>query len=80
MASVLTSSAVGRGVDPRSGQTKIFEIGICYYSAKHAALMRKSKDWLAQNQKDVSSWSDMSPRGLLFQWASPTKVQLSVLV
>jgi hypothetical protein len=42
--------------------------------------MRKSKDWLAQNQKDVSSWSDMSPRGLLFQWASPTKVQLSVLV
>jgi hypothetical protein len=29
--------------------------------------MRKSKDWLAQNKKNVSVWSDMSTSGLLLQ-------------
>ena len=43
---------------------------ICYISAKHAALRRKSKDWLARNQDNVSEWSDMYTRGLLNQWAS----------
>jgi hypothetical protein len=28
----------------------------------------------------VSEWSDMSTCGLLFQWASTIKIQLSVLV
>jgi hypothetical protein len=28
--------------------------------------MRKSKDWLARNQNNVSEWSDMSTLGLLF--------------
>ena len=28
---------------------------------------RKSKEWLAQNQYNMSEWSDMSTRGLLFQ-------------
>ena len=37
------------------------------FSAKHAALRRKSKDWSARNQNNVSEWSDMSIRGLLFQ-------------
>jgi hypothetical protein len=37
------------------------------FFAKHAALRRKSKDWLARNQNNVSEWSDMSTRGLLFQ-------------
>jgi hypothetical protein len=32
-----------------------------------AALMRKSKDWFARNQNNVSEWSDMSICGLLFQ-------------
>jgi hypothetical protein len=27
--------------------------GICCFSAKHAALVRKSKDWLALNQNNV---------------------------
>jgi len=31
------------------------------------ALMRKSKDGLAQNHDNVSEWSDMSTCGLLFQ-------------
>ena len=52
--SVLASSAVDRGFEPRSGQTKDYKIGICCFSTKHAALRRKSKDWLAQNQDDVS--------------------------
>jgi hypothetical protein len=73
-------SAVDRGFEPRSGQTKDYKIGICCFSAKHAALRRKSKDWLARNRNNVSEWSDMSTRGLLFQWASTIKIQLSVLV
>ena len=48
-------------------QTKDNIIGICCFSAKHAALWSKSKDWLAQNQNNVSTWGHMSIRGLLFQ-------------
>ena len=43
---VLASSAVDRGFEPRSGQAKKNKIGICCFSAKHAALKRKSKDWM----------------------------------
>jgi hypothetical protein len=32
-----------------SGQIKDYKIGICSFFAKHAALRRKSKDWLARN-------------------------------
>jgi hypothetical protein len=42
-------------------------ICICCFSAKHAVLKRKSKDWLARNQDNVSEWGDMSIRGMLFQ-------------
>ena len=80
MVSVLASSAIDRGFDPRSGQTNDYKIGICCFSAKQAALRRKSKDWLARNQDNVSEWGDMSIRGLLFQWASTKQIQLSVLV
>jgi hypothetical protein len=65
---------------PRSGQIKDYKIGICSFSAKHAALRRKSKDWLARNQDNVSEWGDMSMRGLLLQWDSTILIQLSVLV
>jgi hypothetical protein len=44
----------------RSGQSKDRKIGICCFSAKHAALRRKSKDWLAWNQDNVSVLSDMT--------------------
>ena len=64
---MLASSAVDLGFEPLSGQTKDYEIGICCFSVKHAALRRKSKDWLALNQDNVSKWGDMSIRGLLFQ-------------
>ena len=80
MVSVLASSAVDPGFESRSGQTKDYKIGICCFSAKHESLRRKSKDWLARNQYNVSEWSDMSTCRLLFQWASTIKIQLSVLV
>ena len=67
MVSVLASSVVDSGFEPRLGQTKDYKIGICCFSAKHVALRRKSKDWLAQNQNNVSEWSDRSTRGLFFQ-------------
>jgi hypothetical protein len=67
VVSVLASRAVDRGFQPRSGQIKYYEIGICCFSAKHAALRRKSKDWSARNQNNVSEWSDMSIGELLFQ-------------
>jgi len=63
-----------------SGQTKDYKIGICCFYAKHAGLKRKSKDWLARNQDNVSEWGDMSIRILLFQWTSTIKIQLRVLV
>ena len=67
MVSVLASSVVDRGFEPRSGQTKDYKISICCFSAKHAALRGKSKNWLAPNQNNVPGCSDMSTRGLLFQ-------------
>jgi hypothetical protein len=77
--SVLDRSAIDRGFETRSGQTKDYKIGICCFSAKHAALRRENKDWLARNQDNVSEWGDMSTHGLLFQCASIIKIQLSVL-
>jgi hypothetical protein len=77
---MLASNAVDRGFEPRSGQTKDYKIGIYCFSAKHAALRSKSKDWLARIQNNVSEWSNMSIRGLLYQCASTIKIQLSVLV
>ena len=67
MVSVLASSAIDCGYELRSCQTKEYTIGICCFSAKNAALRRKSKDWLVRNQNNVSDGSDISTRGLLFQ-------------
>ena len=41
-------------------------IYICF-SAIHATLRKKIKDWLARNQDNMSEWGDMTLRGLLFQ-------------
>ena len=67
LVGVLTSSVVDCGFESLSGQTKDYKIGICCLSAKHTALRRKRKDWLAQNQENVSEWGGMSIRELLFQ-------------
>jgi hypothetical protein len=39
-----------RGFKLQLGQTKDYNISICCFTAKLAALRRKSKDWLAWNQ------------------------------
>ena len=67
MVSVLASSVVDRELERHSDQTKDYNIGICCFAAKHAALRRKSKDWLARNQNNVSKLGDMSIRRLLVQ-------------
>ena len=67
MLSVLASIAVDRGFESRWGQTKDYIIDMRCFSAKHATLRRKSKDWLVRNPDNVSEWGDMSIHGLLFQ-------------
>jgi hypothetical protein len=81
MVKVLPSSMVDRWLlESRSGQTLDYEIGICCLSANHIAIKRKSKDWLARNQDNMSGWDNMSIRGLLFQWATSMQIQLNVLI
>jgi hypothetical protein len=70
MVSVFALSVWGRGFKTRWGQTKDYEIGISCFSVNHAALRRKSKDWLVRNQDNVFEWGDMSIRWLLFQYVS----------
>jgi hypothetical protein len=67
MVRVLDSSVVDRRIELRSGQPKDYEIGMRFYSAKHAALRRKSKNWLARDQNKMFERTDMSARGLLFR-------------
>ena len=40
MIIMLASSAIDRGFEPRWGKTKDYKLGICCFSAKHAALRR----------------------------------------
>jgi hypothetical protein len=42
-------------------------MGMCCFSAKQAALKSKNKGWLVRNQDNMSEWSDMFTRELLFQ-------------
>jgi len=55
MISMLASSVIDRGFDSRA-TTKMNEIGICCFSAKHAALRRRIKYWLDAYQDNVSEW------------------------
>ena len=70
MVSVLAASVVDRVSESQSGQTN--DYNICCFSAKNAALKRKSKDWLVRNQDNVAEWVDAYP--LLFQCASALKI------
>jgi hypothetical protein len=56
---------------------KYKQIGLYFYerfSLILRYLMSKNSDWLPRNQDNVSQWSDMSTRGLLFQWTSAIKI------
>ena len=62
----------------------IFKIYIYYASIKitqlgvhkYLALRSMSKDWLTRNQDNVSEWSSMLIRRLLFQWTSTIKLTI----
>jgi len=61
----------------------IYNFGICYFSAKRAALSRsKNKNCLAQNWDNVFECCNISISGLSFQWATTCtiKIQLAMLV
>ena len=58
---MLASSVVGRGFESRLGQTKDYKIDICFFSAKSAVYTR---DWLGQNEYNVSKWSHMLAHGM----------------
>jgi hypothetical protein len=58
---------------------KTYKIGICCFSAKHTSLRSKSKDWLARNQDNASEWTDMSPRGVFFQWTNTVKIRVALV-
>ena len=64
MVSVLTSCVVDVGFEPGRVKPKTIKL---VFVASSLNMRRKSKDWLARNQNNVSEWSDMSTRGLLFQ-------------
>jgi hypothetical protein len=66
MVSMLTSSAVSCVFEQRMGQTKGYDITIWCFFSKHESLRSKTKDWLAQNQDNISEWSDKSIHELLF--------------
>ena len=57
MVSMFASSTLDHGF---KGQTKDYDIGICYFSTKRSELWSKSKDWLAWNQDNVSEWRNKS--------------------
>jgi hypothetical protein len=47
-------SSPGQYSKVRSGKTKDYEICTRCFSAKHTALRKKNKEWLARNQDNVS--------------------------
>ena len=77
MVSMFISKAIDCGSEPWSDRTKDCKIGISCFSAEHIALGSKNNDWLARNQDNVSEWSDMSTRGMLFHWGITMTIQLS---
>ena len=74
MVSVLASSVVDRGFEPRSGQTKDYKIDICCFGAKHTAFGSKSKDWLGRNQDNASTCTRFILLNIIINRIQETKV------
>ena len=65
MVSLLASFAVDRGFEHRSGKTKDYKIGNCWFFPKHTTLgIRAKTDW---NHDNVSKLSGVYTHELLFQ-------------
>ena len=54
------------GLNPNRVKPKTMKL-VFVASPLTPALRRKSKDWLARNQDNVSEWGDMSIHGLLLR-------------
>ena len=54
------------GSSPDWVKPKSIKLVFVAFSAKHPALRRKSKDWLAGNQDNASEWGVMSIHRRLF--------------
>ena len=52
MVSVLASSAVDRGFQPRSGQTKDHKTGICCFFAKHTYSSKEKQQKLVGSESE----------------------------
>jgi hypothetical protein len=59
-------SVVDRWFERRSGKPRHYVIGMCWFSAKHAALKEKKQKLVGSNQDNVSESGGMDIRGLLF--------------
>jgi hypothetical protein len=73
MVSMLASSVVDRVFEPQPSKTKDYAIGTSCISNKHAGLSSKRKYWLAQDQDNVSEWSDIPMRDCYFSEPSLKK-------
>ena len=62
MVSMLAASVVDRGFEPQNHRTTEYNISMCCFSAQHAALRRKSNDWLAWYQDSVRVGLHVYPR------------------
>ena len=60
MVSLLVVNVLDRVFEPQFSQTREYKLCICFFSAKHTALRRKCKDWLARNQDNMTEWNDTS--------------------
>ena len=49
---VLASSAMDRGFEPRSGQTKDYKIGTCCFSAKHAPFNKEKEQRMVGSESE----------------------------
>jgi hypothetical protein len=66
MVNMRSTSVIDRGFKPVSRQQNTIKLVFATSRLKHAALRNKNKDGLAQNQNNVSKWSDMFTHKLLF--------------
>lgn len=57
---VFVMTAVDRGFDPQSDQTKNKQFGDFCFSSKNAALRSKTKDWLTRSHDNLSVCRDTS--------------------
>jgi len=69
MVNVLISSAADRGFEARSGQTKDYEVEMCWKTG-----------WLWIRIMWPSGAKCLSARGLFFRWVSNIRILKNVLV